>query len=305
MSNKTWQALPTFLKKFASPALQGSALKPRRKGQDEGVSLPVKAFQNEEASLNETSSAFVLVKLCCHFRQQAKMETELERPEITVILCFASFLVMSGMECCLFIACSRRAIPAKRKIADGSIIATKMPGTIQIQHREETDRHSYHGLSRCASALVCPVCSAIIQTRRAAEVMTAGQYLLQHGFQVAMITQTASHSRATSLYDFIQRFQAAQHDMKTWREYKRWQSQTGARFTIRSVETTDDNPDFEGKKTGWHYHTHTLVFFERERYAFTEQEAKHFTELFQRMWVKALDGVGLSGSLERAADVRC
>lgn len=198
--------------------------------------------------------------------------------------------------------CSRKAIPAQTKKKDGSWVPTGMPGTIQIQHREETKKHNYHGLSRCASALVCPVCSAIIQTKRAAEVMTAGQYLLQNGFQVAMVTQTASHSRTTSLYDFIKRFQAAQHDMKTWREYKNWQSETGARFTIRAVETTDDKPDFKGKKTGWHYHTHTLVFFERDK-AFTDQEAKHFTELFQEMWVKALAGVGLSGSLERAARV--
>lgn len=198
--------------------------------------------------------------------------------------------------------CSRRAIPSQRRKADGSIVKTKMPGTIQIQHREETKKHNYHGLSRCASALVCPVCSAIIQTRRAAEVMTAGQYLLQNGFQVAMVTQTASHSRATSLYDFIKRFQAAQHDMKAWREYKKWQKETGAKFTIRAVETTDDKPDFKGKKTGWHYHSHTLVFFERDK-AFTEQEAKHFSELFQQMWVKALNGVGLEGSIERAARV--
>ena len=39
--------------KATSPAQKGSALKPRRKGRDEGVSLPVKAFQNEEASQNE------------------------------------------------------------------------------------------------------------------------------------------------------------------------------------------------------------------------------------------------------------
>jgi len=44
----------------------------------------------------------VLVKVCCHFRQQTMMKTGLKRPEITVIPCFASFLVMSGMESCLF-----------------------------------------------------------------------------------------------------------------------------------------------------------------------------------------------------------
>ena len=292
--------------KATSPAQEGSALKPRRKGRDEGVSSSVKALQNEEASQNEmafvslgTSESLLPLSPANEDEDRAKkarnnrysLLRELSRNVWNGKLPFHSAR-----------HCSRRAIPAERRKADGSMLKTGMPGTIQIQHREKTHSHNYHGLSRCASALVCPVCSAIIQTRRAAEVMTAGQYLLQHGFQVAMITQTASHSRATSLYDFIQRFQAAQHDMKTWREYKRWQSQTGARFTIRAVETTDDNPDFEGKKTGWHYHTHTLVFFEREN-AFTEQEAKHFTELFQRMWVKALDGVGLSGSLERAADV--
>ena len=46
--------------KFTSPALQGSALKPRLEGRDEGVSSSVKTLhQNEEASQNETSSAFL------------------------------------------------------------------------------------------------------------------------------------------------------------------------------------------------------------------------------------------------------
>ena len=198
--------------------------------------------------------------------------------------------------------CSQRAIPSMVRNAEGTFVKTKMPGTIQVQKREETSSHSYHGISRCASALVCPVCSAIIQVRRAQEVMTAGEYLLSHGFQVAMITQTASHSRKTSLYDFIQRFQAAQHDMKAMRQYKNWQVATGAKFTIRAVETTDDKIEYKGRKSGWHFHSHTLMFFEREK-SFTKQEVAHFTQLFQKMWVKALENVGLSGSLERAAQV--
>ena len=160
-----------------------------------------------------------------------------------------------------------------------------MPGHIEVQSRDEGTRHSYHGLGRCASPLVCPFCSAVIQAHRAAEVMRAGQYMLAHGFQVAMVTLTASHSRTTSLVDFVARFQAAQRDMRMHRQFKNWQN-TGARFTISAVETTDDNPDIGGRKSGWHFHTHILFFFERPK-AFTRREAEKFTKIFQKMWVKA------------------
>ena len=292
--------------KATSPAQKGSALKPRRKGRDEGVSSSVKALQTEETSQNETSSAFLGTSES--LRPFLPASEDEDRPKKArnaryTLLRELSRNVWNGkLPFHSARHCSRRAIPSERRKASGEVIKTKMPGTIQIQYREKTHNHNYHGLSRCASALVCPVCSAVIQSRRAAEVIQAGQYLLSHGFQVAMITQTASHNKKTSLYDFIQRFQAAQRDMKEHKAYKTWKRKTGARFTIRAVETTDDNPDYEGQRSGWHFHSHTLVFFERDK-AFTEKEVQHFTELFQRMWVKALNGVGLSGSLERAADV--
>ena len=298
---------PTFShEKATSPAQKGSALKPRRKGRDEGVSSSVKALQNEEASQNETFSAFLgtseSLRPFLYANEDEDRAKKARNARYTLLRELSRNVWNGKLPFHSARHCSRRAIPSERRKASGEVIKTKMPGTIQIQYREKTHNHNYHGLSRCASALVCPVCSAVIQSRRAAEVIQAGQYLLSHGFQVAMITQTASHNKKTSLYDFIQRFQAAQRDMKEHKAYKTWKRKTGARFTIRAVETTDDNPDYEGQRSGWHFHSHTLVFFERDK-AFTEQEVLHFTELFQRMWVKALNGVGLSGSLERAADV--
>ena len=294
-------------KKPTSPASEGSALKPRQKGGDEGVSSPKNDFNKEGFFEGEGSSC--LLGTSESLRPLSSDEEEQDRAKKSrnaryTLLRELSRNVWNGKLPWHSVRhCSRSAIPSERRKASGEVIKTKMPGTIQIQYREQTHNHNYHGLSRCASALVCPVCSAIIQSRRAAEVMQAGQYLLQHGFQVAMITQTASHNRNTSLYDFIQRFQAAQRDMKEHKAYKTWQKKTGAKFTIRAVEVTDDKPDYEGRKSGWHYHTHTLVFFERDK-AFAELEVQHFTELFQKMWIKALNGVGLSGSTERAADVR-
>lgn len=199
--------------------------------------------------------------------------------------------------------CSCAPVPADVRKKDGEKVQTGMSGKIEIHRREES--HHYYGMQRCGSALVCPVCSMILQVRRAQEVVTAGSYLLAHGFRVGMVTQTASHSAATSLVDFVARFQAAQHDMKKTRAYQTWKKRHGMRFTIRAVEITDDHPlyDFktEGRRrSGWHFHSHTLLFFEREAH-FTPEEVEAFTVEFQALWVKALEGVGLSGSLERAA----
>lgn len=197
--------------------------------------------------------------------------------------------------------CSQKAVPAQTKKKNGEWVPTGMPGAVQVhRYGEEKFTHGYYGMYHCASAMICPVCGPVIQARRAQEVVQAGMLLLKNGYQIGMVTQTASHQEKTSLYDFVQRFQAAQHDMKSWREYKSWQKKTGARFSIRAVETTDDRPDYEGRKSGWHFHAHTLLFFDR-KHAFTEAEAIEFTKSFQRLWVKALKGVGLSGSLERAA----
>ena len=62
--------------------------------------------------------------------------------------------------------CSRKAIPAETQKKDGTWVPTGMPGHIEVQSRDEGTRHSYHGLGRCASPLVCPFCSAVIQAHR-------------------------------------------------------------------------------------------------------------------------------------------
>ena len=135
----------------------------------------------------------------------------------------------------------------------------------------------------------------------AAEVMRAGQYMLAHGFQVAMVTLTASHSRTTSLVDFVARFQAAQRDMRMHRQFKNWQKNTGARFTISAVETTDATRTLVGANP---VGTFTRTYFSfRKAQGFYAAGSRKVYKIFQKMWVKALEGVGLEGSLERAARV--
>ena len=306
----------TFSQKmFTSPAPSGSALESRTDGRDKGVSSSVKALQIEETSQNETSSAFLgnsgnLRPLFTSKKENKslnfndldeKNEQKKRRNNRFKLLHLLAQQIWQGRtppHQARF--CSRKAIPSKTfsKKKD-KWVDTGMPGVVQLHQYKEHD-HGYYGMYHCGSALICPYCAGIIQARRSIEVMQAGIQMLKNGYQIGMVTQTASHSAHTSLYDFVQRFQAAQHDMKSWREYKKWKALTGARFSIRSVETTDDNPDYSGRKSGWHFHSHTLLFFDRKR-AFTESEVKKFTRMFQRLWVKALESVGLSGSIERAA----
>ena len=176
-----------------------------------------------------------------------------------------------------------------------------MPGHIEVQSRDEGTRHSYHGLGRCASPLVCPFCSAVIQAHRAAEVMRAGQYMLAHGFQVAMVTLTASHSRTTSLVDFVARFQAAQRDMRMHRQFKNWQKH---RRTIYNFGGRNN-----GRQPGHWWaqirlalsHAHTFLF--RKAQGFLRGGKQKSLQKYFKKCGSRLEGMGLEGSLERAARV--
>ena len=197
--------------------------------------------------------------------------------------------------------CSRKAIPAETQKKDGTWVPTGMPGHIEVQSRDEGTRHSYHGLGRCASPLVCPFCSAVIQAHRAAEVMRAGQYMLAHGFQVAMVTLTASHSRTTSLVDFVARFQAAQRDMRMHRQFKNWQKTPAHDLQFRRSKQRTTTRTLVGANWLALSHAHTFLF--RKAQGFYAAGSRKVYKNISKMWVKALEGVGLEGSLERAARV--
>ena len=121
--------------KATSPAQKGSALKQRRKGRDEGVSSSVKALQNEEASQNEmafaslgTSESLPPLSPANEDEDRAKKARNARYSllrELSRNIWNTKLPLHSARHC------SRRAIPSERRLPDGSIIATKMPGTIQ------------------------------------------------------------------------------------------------------------------------------------------------------------------------------
>ena len=196
--------------------------------------------------------------------------------------------------------CSRKAIPAETQKRTAPV-PTGMPGHIEVQSRDEGARHSYHGLGRCASPLVCPFCSAVIQAHRAAEVMRAGQYMLAHGFQVAMVTLTASHSRTTSLVDFVARFQAAQRDMRMHRQFKNWQKTPAHDLQFRRSKQRTTTRTLVGANPVGTF-TRTYFSFSKGPRLLRGGKQKSLQKYFKKCGSR-LEGVGLEGSLERAARV--
>ena len=161
----------------------------------------------------------------------------------------------------------------------------------------------YVGLLRCASPLICPVCSAKIKAHRSKEIEQGGAAMLRRGYTFAFITFTAAHEyNSASLYDFIQRFNAASRDLKAGRQWQEFKARWKLQHSIRTVETTDDAFNVPAKaRTGWHYHAHTLAFLERP--PLFKAEAHEIENELSAMWLKALAGVGLQASREHGCRV--
>lgn len=107
------------------------------------------------------------------------------------------------------------------------------------------------GLQTCGSIWACPVCSAIIRTRRAQLIEeSARAWVEQDGRWLAFLTLTVRHSRGQSLEDTYCGLARA------WKLLRqgRWWRGLGFDGFWRSSEVT------YGAANGWHPHLHLLVF---------------------------------------------
>ncbi|MCC8173232.1 MAG: hypothetical protein LIO65_02220 [Odoribacter sp.] len=159
-------------------------------------------------------------------------------------------------------------------------------------------KHSYVKMRRCASAMVCPNCGLKLRYLRGLEIKEIGEKMLNAGYTFIFLTLTARHDFNTVFRDFVDNFQASERDLKnsrTWKGFKKFNF-----HTIRTIEITDDNPDFKGKRSGFHYHSHTIVWLDRA--PLSEDEAKELRNKLSKAWLEALnknnldavDEIGLS-----------
>jgi len=168
-------------------------------------------------------------------------------------------------------------------------------GAVQIHIDTASGTCRYVSLYHCASATACPVCAATVRARRAQEIIYAGKRMIQEGFTYVSATLTAAHGPCTKLHEFIKQFNDAARKMKSGRAWQAFAGRWAVRYSIRTVDTTDDAPGTDpAARSGWHYHFHIIFFLEKHH--LTENEAQKMESELADMWINALGRVGLSAS---------
>lgn len=126
-----------------------------------------------------------------------------------------------------------------------------------LRDHSRKGRGLFGGLHVCANAWLCPICSSIIQNRRAEECREAIATAEARGYTARMITLTAPHTVGDDLSDLLASLTSAWRSMTSVTSWKRLKSRIGMLGFVRSFEMTYGN-------NGWHPHFHVIVF-SRER----------------------------------------
>lgn len=118
----------------------------------------------------------------------------------------------------------------------------------------ETGKAHFGGLCTCASVWACPVCSAIIRSRRAEEVRDA---IEAHGAdRTMMLSLTARHGLGHELKTVRKGVAGSFRRLTRGVPWKRFAREYGLTGVIRRLDLT------YGPENGWHPHIHALLLFD-------------------------------------------
>lgn len=144
---------------------------------------------------------------------------------------------------------------------------------VDVHHttREDgTTRARYGNLMTCGSVWACPICSARIAAKRAAETEHALKAHRAEGGRLMFVTLTHQHSRDGKLPDQLKKQGEALLMMQRDWKYRQLCDAAGVLGMIRGLEMTHSDAN------GWHVHLHFLVFL-----AGNEQQAKRHAQVMQ------------------------
>ena len=108
-----------------------------------------------------------------------------------------------------------------------------------------------HGVQRCGSVWLCPVCAARIAEERRREL---AQGLANHEGGVAMVTYTIPHREKHGLFELVHGLCHAMRAVGGGDAMGCLRRETACVGTVRGLEVT------HGPHTGWHPHFHELWF---------------------------------------------
>lgn len=142
---------------------------------------------------------------------------------------------------------------------------------------------------RCGSVWVCPDCARKIAARRTVECLEAVKRWQGQGGHVYMFTFTLQHDAADELEALLSRLGEAMRWFWSGKGMSRWRQANGFQGVVRNLEVT------WGKETGWHPHSHALVFV---------AEGELIDEAYVRSrWARAVERFGGYASKEHGLRV--
>lgn len=115
----------------------------------------------------------------------------------------------------------------------------------------------FGGLVQCGSVWTCPVCGAKIAERRADELRTAMGEAKKRGLHISLVTMTVRHGVGDHISDLMPKLAKSQTSFWGRRKVKDTFANFGFVGRVRSLEVTYGS-------SGWHPHTHILVFSEKK-----------------------------------------
>ena len=184
---------------------------------------------------------------------------------------------------------ARELLPTHRV---ASCLHVPIPGkSVEIWKEEKSGHAHLHGVGRCGSAWVCPVCSMKIAMGRADEIEDGIKAVQAQGLTPVFVTFTVSHQRDDALVFTLTKQKTAMRFMRASRAWGKLKAIYGITGQIDAWEIT------WGFSAGWHPHGHGLYFVKSA----PDVESLE-NELFG-LWSHALSKQGLTCNRENGVKV--
>ena len=170
----------------------------------------------------------------------------------------------------------------------------RVSSTVGVHHAGGQAPAHWSGVERCSSIWACPVCSAVVRAKRAAEIQAAADAWRAQGGFVVMVTLTMRHRRSDPLAVTLDAAVAGWKKMlqrRAWRSAAEW---AGLKHYVRAVEVTRSDAN------GWHPHIHALLFLDRP---LDEERRNEFASAVYDVWAGIVVSLG-AGKPSRANGVR-
>ncbi len=128
----------------------------------------------------------------------------------------------------------------------------------QVEIRMKDGSTYYCGLETCGNVWLCPVCSAKIHHRRAAELRDALTTWEQQGHAASLVTITVPHDLDNQLSKLVDAERAAWKRVTAGAAWQRLKRRLGIVGHIIAFELT------WGDEHGWHPHYHVLLIHDQD-----------------------------------------